>query len=132
MEAPVLIDPLTDQARLISFEADEDGCMAISAPGNDDAERERAERTIELLGLNRLDVLNRNRKRVWDACLAQISQYCCAQQTKEAHALALVEKAKAKDALKQLTDYTAEFSSVAAACIDKEAPQALRQMIYGG
>jgi hypothetical protein len=132
LEAPMLIDPLTDQARLISFQSDEDGCMAISAPGNDDAERERAEQTIAMLGLNRLDVLNRNRKRVWDECASHIKQYRAAQQTMGAQALALVEKTKAKQSLQGLTQYAAEFSSVAAACIEKEAPQALRQMIYGG
>jgi hypothetical protein len=132
LEAPVLIDPITDQARLISFRVDEDGCLAHSAPGNDPVEQDRAERTIEILGLNRLDVLNGSRKRVWDACMLHISQYCGARNTHGAQALALIEQRKAKDALKRLTDYSAEFSSVAAACIEKEAPQALRQMIYSG
>lgn len=130
LEVPVLIDPITDQARLISFELDEDGVLAISACGNNSAEQDRADRTIEILGLNRLDVLNRNRKRVWDACFAHIEQYRGALGTTGAQALALVEQAKAKDALVQLAAYEAEFSSVAGACIEKKAPQALRQMIF--
>jgi len=64
--------------------------------------------------------------------MLHISQYRGERDTQGAQALALIEHRKAKEALQRLTDYSAEFSSVAAACIEKEAPQALRQMIYGG
>jgi hypothetical protein len=35
---------LSDQERLISFKVDEDDCRAISAAGNDEQDRIRAER----------------------------------------------------------------------------------------
>jgi hypothetical protein len=126
LEAPILIDPLTDQARLISFEADEDGCRAISAAGNDEQDRTRAERTIEILGLNLRDQLNRKRKDKWDRCLRHIQDYVSAQRTYGAQALKLVGQAAAVRELDELRSYAAEFSSVADACIEKEAPAALK------
>ena len=45
--------------------------------------------------------------------------------------LALIQQSKAKDDLMKMTAYDAEFSSVAAG-ISEEAPEALKQMIYGG
>jgi len=129
LEAPILIDPLTDQARLISFEVDEDGCRAISAAGNDETERIRAERSIEILGLNIRDQLNRKRKEKWDQCLGHIRDYLSAQETWGAQALKLVSQAAARKELTALIDYAAEFSSVAEACIEKEAPIALKGML---
>jgi hypothetical protein len=35
LEAPALIDPTTDDARLVSYEMDEDGCIAAPVPGAD-------------------------------------------------------------------------------------------------
>jgi hypothetical protein len=87
LEAPILIDPLTDQASLISFEADEDGCRAISLAGNDELDRIRAERTIEILGLNRRDQLNRKRKNKWDQCLRHTQDYRSAQTTDRVRSL---------------------------------------------
>lgn len=39
LEAPLLIDPLTDQARLISYEKEEDVCVAVPAAGINHVER---------------------------------------------------------------------------------------------
>ncbi len=126
LEAPILIDPLTDQARLISFDADEDGCLAISAAGNDEQDRTRAKSTIEILGLNIRDQLNRKRKDKWDECLRHIQDYVSAQRTMGVQALKLVVQGKAIEELAKLRRYAPEFSSVADACIEKEAPEALK------
>ncbi|TOK93087.1 hypothetical protein, partial [Vibrio parahaemolyticus] len=69
LEGAVLIDPLTDETRLISFDRDDDGCIAVLAGGIDDIEKFKAEKTIEILGLNRLDKLNQKRGKKWDECL---------------------------------------------------------------
>jgi hypothetical protein len=130
LEAPILIDPLSDQARLISFEADEDGCRAIPAAGNDDQDRLRAERTIEILGLNLRDQLNRNRKDKWDQCVRHIQDYVSAQKTYGAQCLKRVVQAKAVEELDELRRYEAEFSSVADACIEREAPEALKGRLH--
>ena len=132
LEAPILIDPLTDQARLISFEADEDGCRAISAAGNDELDRIRAERTIEILGLNLRAQLNRARKDKWDQCRGHIQDYVSARETQGAQILKLVMQTAAVTELKALRSYAAEFSSVADACIEKHAPQALKGMLMDG
>lgn len=119
LEAPVLIDPLTDQARLISFEADEDGCRAVPAFGSGEQDRIRAEQTIEILGLNIRDQLNRKRKEKWDDCLRHISDYVSAHRTFGAQSLKVVQQTTAKAELIRLRDYASEFSSVADACIKK-------------
>jgi hypothetical protein len=129
LEAPILIDPLTDQARLISFEADEDGCRAIPAAGNDEQDRIRAERSIEILGLNLRDQLNRARKDKWDQCLRHIQDYVSAHQTYGAQALKLVSQSTAVTELNELRGYASEFSSVADACIEKNAPESLKGML---
>lgn len=130
LEAPILIDPITDQARLISFESDEDSCLAVPAAGIDEPDRIRAERTIEILGLNLRDRLNVKRRDTWDECQMQITEYCSAHATQGAQALKQVLQAKVTSELKRKISYEAEFSSVAEACIEKNAPEPLKRLIF--
>jgi hypothetical protein len=130
LEAPVLIDPISDQARLISYEMDEDGCLAIPAAGIDEAERFRAKRTIDILGLNLRDRLNTKRRYTWDQCLMQIEKYCSAHETKKAQALKQVQQEMAKRELQERIKYNSEFSSVAEACIEKNAPESLKRLVF--
>ena len=44
-EAPLLVDPLSDKARLITYEGDEDAFIAVPAAGIDDVEERRAKAT---------------------------------------------------------------------------------------
>lgn len=130
LEAPVLIDPITDQTRLISYERDEDSCIAVPAAGIDAPDQDRAVRTIEILGLNLRDRLNAKRRDTWDECLMQIVSYQSAQATTGAYVLKQVIQAKVKSQLKEKIKYEAEFSSVVEACIEKNAPQALKLSVH--
>jgi hypothetical protein len=127
LEAPLLIDPLTDQARLITYEKDEDGCRAVPAAGVNQAEKYRAEKTIELIGLNLRDRLNRKRADFWDNCLIAIAEYQIADGPQ---ALRNVIQASAKKKLKEMVGYAAEFSSVSEACIRKNAPSSLVALVF--
>jgi uncharacterized protein (TIGR02646 family) len=124
-----LIDPVEeDAAWLLSFEREPDGlCLAGATPGvqGDDAERVRT--TIEVLGLNRLENLNRNRAAVWDKCLAKIQDY--ENANKEPLQLKQLRQMIVVRALAEFASEEAEFSSVAWACIQKLAPQVLRQKV---
>lgn len=126
-EAPFLIDPLTDQAWLVSYEKDEDGCIAVPAAGIDDAEKLRAENTIEILGLNRLPRLNTKRADVWDDCMQVLADYKGA--TLEPQVFKAIYQAKAVTQLRKMTGYNQEFSSIAEACIRKMAPEPVRAQI---
>jgi hypothetical protein len=127
LEAPLLIDPRTDQARLISYEKDEDACIAIPAAGINDTEGYRAEKTIEVLGLNRRDRLNQKRATYWDHCLMAIADY---QGARGPYALQRVAQASALKRLKAMVTYAAEFSSVSEACIRKNAPDSLVASVF--
>ena len=129
LEGAVLIDPLTDQARLISYDRDDDGCIAVLAGGIDDLEKFKAEKTIEILGLNRIDRLNQKRGKKWDECLTLIEDYCGAR-AQGAQALVWVLKQSSIARLKEKVRYDAEFSSVAEACIRKQAPEALVAAVF--
>jgi hypothetical protein len=130
LEAPVLIDPMTVQARLISFRKEGEECIAIPADGIDEGEEDRAEKTIEILGLNRLDRLNKKRGNCWDDCKMQVADYKSAMTTSGAHALGLINREKAISELKKKIAYKAEFSSVAAACIRKIAPEPVVAAVF--
>lgn len=130
LECPVLIDPTKDEARLISFEADEDACTAIPAAGIADYERNRAEQTIRIIGLNLRDKLNQKRSGTWKRALAKISDFKSAQQTEGAQALALLQQRNAKKELREMVAYDVEFSSVAEACIRKNAPEPLVASVF--
>ena len=75
LEAPTLIDPLTDQTRLISYDKDEDACIAVVAGGIGEPDQARATTTIEIMGLNRRPRLNEKRNQFWDRCMMRISDY---------------------------------------------------------
>jgi hypothetical protein len=122
LEAPLLIDPLTDQTRLISSEKEEDVCVAVPAAGVNHIERYRAEKTIELLGLNLRNRLNQKRAYFWETCMMAIADYKGAEGP---YVLRLIGQASALKKLKGMISYEAEFSSVAEACIRKNAPDPL-------
>jgi len=129
LECAVLLDPLTDDVRLVSYERDGDGCIAVPAGGIDDCEISRAKHTIDILGLNRLDRLNTKRGKYWDKCLMDISDYKGAASSGP-QALAQVTKALAINNLKEKIKYEAEFSSIAEACVRKEAPEPLLAAVF--
>ncbi|MEM6192259.1 hypothetical protein [Shewanella scandinavica] len=131
LEGTVLIDPLTDQARLISYERDDDGCVAVLAGGIDDLEKFKAEKTIEILGLNRIDRLNLKRGKKWDECLSAIEDYRGAK-AHGAQALVWMMKETSIARLKEKVKYDAEFSSIAEACIRKNAPESVVAAVFGG
>lgn len=124
-ECPTLIDPCTLDAGLISFEKEEGLCIAIPAANIDDTDRQKAERTIEILGLNIRDRLNRKRTQRWDECLMKIAEYTGCRTTRRADNLVRLTKKLLTEELRQKTAYEAEFSSVAKACIRKNAPEPL-------
>jgi hypothetical protein len=124
LEAPLLIDPLKEEARLISYEKrDEDICEAIPSADISNAEKFRAEKTIELLGLNRLPKLNRKRAEFWDSCLMTIADYKGGAE--DPQAIRLINQTSAIKELKKKVAYEVEFSSVSEACIRKHAPTPL-------
>lgn len=130
MEGAVLIDPLTNQTRLISYDRDDDGCIAVMAGGIEcETDRFRAEKTIEILGLNRLDRLNQKRGKTWDDCLTIINDYKGAT-AHGAQALIWLMREMAVENLKKKIRYEAEFSSVAQACIRKKAPESLQASVF--
>jgi hypothetical protein len=129
LEAPFLIDPISDQTRLISYEQDEGGCIAVPAAGIADVDERRALSTIDILGLNRLMRLNRKRADFWNNCLTTIADYKSADGPL---ALRQVSQRLAKEKLRAMVAYEAEFSSVVEACIRKHAPEALAASVFEG
>lgn len=127
LEAPLLIDPITPQARLISYEKDEDACIAVPAARINEVDKLRAEKTIEVLGLNRRDRLNRKRTEYWENCLMAIAEHSGAEGP---YVLRLVRQASAMSKLKNMVAYNAEFSSVVEACLRKNAPEHLIAEVF--
>jgi hypothetical protein len=124
-----LIDPMSQDAWLLSFERSDDGeCLAGPCPGVEGDDLERVKTTIDVLGLNRLESLKKNRGTTWDQCLARIQDYQIAGKEHILHTRAALRYVAAK-ALADLSSEKAEFSSVAKACIAKLAPMALRQQV---
>jgi hypothetical protein len=129
LEAPALLDPTTEDARLISFEMDEDGCRAVSMPGADEEDCARVAITIEVIGLNRLDRLNQKRADIWEACREQLASYDAASQ--EPPALKKLQRALVIRDLKKRIRYESELSSVAEACIRKLGSDVVKAQVYG-
>lgn len=127
-EAPLLIDPTTDDARLVSYEMDEGDCIATVVPGANQLETTRVIATIDVLGLNRLNRLNSKRADVWLACQEIIREYEAAAGLP--HCLKEVRQAMAVAKLKSSIGYARELSSVADACIRKVAPEPLKAKVY--
>ncbi|MBT9313209.1 HNH endonuclease family protein [Leptothoe kymatousa] len=128
LEAPVIIDPREEATRLISYEKDEDACIAVPSADTSDIERFRAENTIEVLGLNRLTRLNQKRANFWDDCLMAIADYKGGGA--DPLAIRLVHQASAIKELKKKVAYEVEFSSVSEACIRKHAPEPLIASVF--
>lgn len=129
LEAPALLDPTTDDARLISFEMDEDGCRAVPMAGADEADCARVTTTIDVLGLNRLDRLNQKRADVWEECREQLASYAAVSQ--EPQALKELKRALIIEDLKKRVRYERELSSVAEACIRKLGSDVVQAKVYG-
>lgn len=129
LEAPALIDPTTDDARLISFEMDEDGCRAVAMPGADADECARVDATIDIIGLNRLDRLNQKRADVWRDCKDQLASYVAAAD--EPLALKTLKRAIVLDDLRKRVKYESELSSVAEACIRKLGTEVVKAQVFG-
>jgi hypothetical protein len=128
LEAPLLIDPRKDEARLISYEIDEDACLATPSADSDDIERHRAEATIQILGLNIRDRLNSKRRDFWAKCMLLIADYESAASGP--YALRVVLQSLAKEKLRDMVQYEEEFSSVAEACVRKNASPALIASVF--
>ncbi len=127
LEAHALIDPLTPDACLISFEMDEDACLAVTMPGADQEERRRAEITVDVIGLNRLDLLKQKRGEVWKDCREEVASYEAAAG--EPPCLKRLRRAMVVSTLAKRTSYGKEFSSVSEACIRKLGSELLRTQI---
>ncbi|MBX9899363.1 MAG: hypothetical protein K2Y28_01145 [Burkholderiaceae bacterium] len=127
LEAPILIDPITDDACLISYEMDEDGCIAVPISGAEDTDISRVDATIEILGLNRLDRLNQKRADTWQECRENIVDYSSA--SKDPHCMKTLRQAIAVKAIQKSISYEKEFSSVAAACLSKTAPEIIKAKV---
>lgn len=124
-----LIDPLKPEAWLISFERNDNGeCLAGACPGVEEDELQRVEITIDVLGLNRIPNLNRNRGATWDQCLSRIDDYRNAGKNSILHTREALRLVAARE-LARLAFEEAEFSSVARACINKQAPQHLQLLV---
>lgn len=128
LEAPLIIDPREDETRLISYEKDEDACIAVPSADISNTEKFRAEKTIELLGLNRLARLNQKRAEFWDDCLMVIADYKGGSE--DPQAIRLINQASAIKELKKKVAYEVEFSSVSEACIRKHAPMPLIASVF--
>ena len=87
----------------------------------------RAEKTIEILGLNLRPRLNEKRNDFWDRCMMKIAEY---QNATGPQALRLIFQESAKTTLKEMVQYAAEFSSVSEACIRKKAPEPLIAAVF--
>ena len=128
-EGPLLIDPLKNEAWFVSFERIDDGeCIATASPGLDDPNENRVALTIEVLGLNRLRLLNKNRAGVWDRALERIREYQDAGNNALIHTQEALRFVAARG-LAQLCKEDQEFSSVAKACVEKLAPLELCQLV---
>ncbi|SHN24159.1 hypothetical protein SAMN05216593_116128 [Pseudomonas asturiensis] len=129
LEAPFIIDPLTDDASLISFEMDEDGCRAVPMPGAEEDDCARVAATIEIIGLNRLDRLNQKRAEVWRECQEKLSSYNAAAG--EPLVLRSLRRAMIVEDLRKRVRYQSELSSVAEACIRKLGSEVVRAKVHG-
>lgn len=129
LEAPLLIDPTTDDAKLISYEVDEDGCRAVPQEGILLSDLARAKATIDILGLNRLDRLNQKRRDMWNLSAEKVGEYVSAAT--DPQCMRMLRQAGVVADLKRLIAYEAEFSSIADACIEKVAPPILRAKVRG-
>lgn len=128
LECPAIIDPISDRTRLISYERDEDACVAVPASGASASEVRVVAETVDILGLNKRGRLNRKRADFWDKALMAIADYEGSQGGPQV--LAWVIQARVALNLRSMIEYTAEFSSVVEACIRKNASEALIGTVF--
>ena len=129
LESPVLIDPTTDQTRLVTYEREDNACLAVPVADATEAEKDQVEKTIDILGLNRLNKLNQKRAERWDSCLMEIAEYKGARES-SSQPLKVLYQALAAHRLKEMVKYNAEFSSISEACIRKNAPIPLIASVF--
>jgi hypothetical protein len=130
LECPVLIDPKKEEARLVSYEKqDEEVCIAVSAARIDADDTYRVDMTIEVLGLNIRPKLNRKRAEYWDKCSDEIANFKSATSA-GAETVKWILRENAIVNLRKMIAYEAEFSSVVEACIRKTAPDALVAAVF--
>jgi hypothetical protein len=130
LECPVIIDPRKEEASLISYEKeDEEACIAVKAAGIDPTDEYRVKKTVEFLGLNIRPKLNRKRAEYWDRCSEEIANYNGANAC-GAEAIKWIMRSNSIANLKKMVAYEAEFSSVVAACIRKNAPEPLITEVF--
>lgn len=128
-EGPLLIDPLGQEAWFVSFERiDNEECIAAPSLGLAPQNMDRVNLTIEVLGLNRLPLLRKNRAGTWDRCLERIKDFKDADSNPLIHTQEALRMVAARE-LAQLCSEEQEFSSVAHACVEKLAPPALKQWV---
>jgi hypothetical protein len=125
LESPVLIDPISNAASQVSYDKHEDVCLAVCSDEElDEGHEDRLEfeATKKLIGLNEYDRLNHKRALIWDECNDQIERY---KETNAAPNLTKINRAGVTTRVKKMVEYTSEFSSVALACLQKNAPLSL-------
>jgi hypothetical protein len=130
LESPIVIDPTSDAATQISFDKDEDDCIAVCSDPDLDINHEdriEVERTFSVLGLNEYDRLKQKRATIWNECLEHIDRYKAPASVPNFKA---VIRAGITDQLKKKVSYRAEFSSVAIACLQKKAPLSLQNAVF--
>ena len=119
----------TDQTRLITYEREDNACLAVPVVDATEAEKDQAEKTTLLLGLNRLNRLNQKRAERWDFCLMEIANYKGAREV-SSQPLRTIYQVLATRNLKEMVKYTADFSSISEACIRKNAPSPLIASVF--
>lgn len=116
-ETAYLLDPIDiDDVNLMAF--DEEG-KAIASPCASEWEQQRVDETVKRLKLNEHEALSEARRKLWAKVTGLINQYQQAKSRCKAGGNE-VARQKAKDALRQvkeLTQPTAELSSVAKWCV---------------
>ena len=66
-------------------------------------------------------------QRIWDECKMVIADY---EGATGPQCLAIIEQTRARMRLRRMIDYMAEFSSVAEACVRKNAPESLVASVF--
>nr|CAA6800108.1 MAG: Unknown protein [uncultured Thiotrichaceae bacterium] len=138
LEAPELIDPIGHDTRHITYDIPDDSgdCLAVSVHETlEESQRQyyaidhgKAQYTIDVLGLNKIPTLKAKRTEFWNMCTAEIQKYentCTAP-----HVMQSVLRPGIIKNLRKMVMYEAEFSSISAACINKNAPKPLVDEVF--
>jgi uncharacterized protein (TIGR02646 family) len=120
-----VLDPTEpDDVCLVSFEKNGE---VVYSTDISDTDKTRVDKTIDVLGLNRLENLNRKRSEKWRECQNEILSYNSSKDLPSSYKK--LTRAMAVTRLKAMVKYEAEFSSVVLACLHKEAPESLYRQI---